>query len=267
MHRIRDYDVFLQTGYDVMVIPPLGGAVHHFQWRILKGWPQVYMHALLIYFAYLQPLKSYSTFSFWLGFPDCRLNVWGFRGKWPQKVKISKTLASLELLCMEIGSRVWAVRVARKEKKIIKGTWPRYFTTTWGRNRWYDPTKFGRAVDPRDVITLAKCENKRFMLVTWGSGRILPFSTTWTIAINTAKTRRAACDSHSFYVGQLLLLLLFLNHCDVTTTSCELLRAVFIYYPQSLTAISGRWLWQKYIVREHTYVTGRALARSLIGFP
>ena len=85
LHRFRDNDVFLQTGDDVMVIPPLGGAVRSFRRRILKGWPQVYLHAQLTYFAYLQPLKSYSTFSFWLGFPYCRPNLWGFRGKWPPK--------------------------------------------------------------------------------------------------------------------------------------------------------------------------------------
>ena len=68
-----------------MVIPPLGGTVRGFRWRILKGWPQVHIHALLTYFAYLQPLKSYSTFSFWLGFPYCQPNLWGFRGKWPPK--------------------------------------------------------------------------------------------------------------------------------------------------------------------------------------
>ena len=84
MHRFRD-NVFLQIGNDVMVMPPLGGAVRSFRWQILKGWPQVYIHASLTYFADLQPLKSYSTFSFWLGFPYCRPNLWGFRGKWPPK--------------------------------------------------------------------------------------------------------------------------------------------------------------------------------------
>ena len=85
MHRFRDNDVFFQTGNDVIVIYPLGGAVRSYWWRILKGWPKVYNHAPLTYFAYLQPLKSYSTFSFWLGFPYCRPNLWGFLGKWPPK--------------------------------------------------------------------------------------------------------------------------------------------------------------------------------------
>ena len=31
MHRFRDNDVFLQTGNDVMVIPPLGGAARSFR--------------------------------------------------------------------------------------------------------------------------------------------------------------------------------------------------------------------------------------------
>ena len=83
MHRFRDNDVFLQTGNDVMVISPIGGAVRSFRWRIPKKWPQVYIHALLTYFPYLQPLKSYSTFSFWLGIPYCGQNLWVFRVKWP----------------------------------------------------------------------------------------------------------------------------------------------------------------------------------------
>ena len=73
----------------------------------------------------------------------------GFSGENdPQKVKIQKNTclegtflrqtASFELSCVEIGSRVWAVRVAKKEKNkkiIIKGTRPVYFTTPWGRHR------------------------------------------------------------------------------------------------------------------------------------
>ena len=98
MHRFRDNDVFLQTENDVMVISPLGGAARSFRWRILKGWPQVYIHALLTYFAYLQPLKSYSTFSFWLGFPYCWRNLWGFRGKWPPKSQNSEKILALRAL-------------------------------------------------------------------------------------------------------------------------------------------------------------------------
>ena len=63
-----------------------------------------------------------------------------------QKVKISENtclegtssrqIAFFELLCVEIGSRVGAVRVARKEKKKkIEGTQQRSFTTTWGSHR------------------------------------------------------------------------------------------------------------------------------------
>ena len=85
MHRFRDIDVFMQTGNDVIVIPPLGGATRSFQRRILKDWPQVHGHAPLTFFVYLQPLKSYSTFSFWLGFPYCRSKMWGFWGNWPPR--------------------------------------------------------------------------------------------------------------------------------------------------------------------------------------
>ena len=85
MHSFRDNEVFLQTGNDVMVISPLGGAVRSFRWRILKGWPQVSIHDLLTCFVYLQPHRSYLTFCIWLGFPYWRRNFGGFWGKWPPK--------------------------------------------------------------------------------------------------------------------------------------------------------------------------------------
>ena len=131
MHRFWDNDVFLLTGNDVMAISPLGGTVHEFWWWILKGWPQVHIHAPSAYFAYLQTLTSFSMFSFWLGFSYYRWNLWGFGGIWPNDlVKLPKNTcfegtslrqtASFELSCVEIGSRVWAVRVARKEKPKTK---------------------------------------------------------------------------------------------------------------------------------------------------
>ena len=62
MYRFRESDVFLQTGNDVVVIYALGGAVRSCRLWILKGWLQVYIHAQMTDFAYLQPLKSYSAF-------------------------------------------------------------------------------------------------------------------------------------------------------------------------------------------------------------
>jgi len=72
----------------------------------------------------------------------------------PQKVKISKNTclegtslrqsASFELSCVQIGSRVWAVRVSKElktKKKKKKVTGPVYVTTTWGRHRWSDPNQ------------------------------------------------------------------------------------------------------------------------------
>jgi len=50
---------------------------------------------------------------------------------------------------VEIGSRVWAVRVARKDTI---------------------PTKLSGVVDPRDVITLAKYEIEVFIIVSLVSG-------------------------------------------------------------------------------------------------
>ena len=73
---------------------------------------------------------------------------------------------------MKIGSRIWAVRVARREKqkkKYLKARDPDISSQLDTI-----PTKFGRVVDPRDVITLVKLENKLFIMVTLVSGKILP---------------------------------------------------------------------------------------------
>ena len=102
----------------------------------------------------------------------------------PTKVKISKNTclegtslrqtASFELSCVEIGSRVWAVRVARKEnteKIIIKGTRdPDISPLRGGATAHTIPTKFCRVIHPHDIITLAEFENKRFIIVTLVSG-------------------------------------------------------------------------------------------------
>ena len=61
---------------------------------------------------------------------------------------------------MELGSRVWAVRVVRKEKNKQKIKWkardPDISPHRGGAAADTIPTKLGRVVDPRDVITLAK---------------------------------------------------------------------------------------------------------------
>ena len=97
MHCFRDNDVFLQTGNDVMVIPPLGGAARSFRWRILEGWPKVNIHALLTYFAYLQPPHSFSTFSFGWDFPTASQICGVFRENDPNESKFRKTLAQRAL--------------------------------------------------------------------------------------------------------------------------------------------------------------------------
>ena len=56
---------------------------------------------------------------------------------------------------MEIGSRVWAVRIS---------------PPCGGATADTIVTKFGKVVEPLDVITLAKFENKRFIIVTLVSG-------------------------------------------------------------------------------------------------
>ena len=109
----------------------------------------LYWHILPIF----NRLRVIRPFHFGWDFPTAGQICGVFGENDPQKVKISKNTClegtslrqttSFELSCVKIGSRVWAVRVARKEKinKIIKGTRPRYFTTTWGRHCWYDPNQ------------------------------------------------------------------------------------------------------------------------------
>jgi len=67
MHGFRDNEVLLPTGNDVIVITRLGGVSHRFCWRNLNERNQFHNHGSLIYFAYLWPFRSYSTFYFgWL---------------------------------------------------------------------------------------------------------------------------------------------------------------------------------------------------------
>ena len=76
-----------------MVIPPLGGAIQSFRRWILKGVTPSLYHASLTYFAYLQPLKSYSTFSFWAGISLLPAKFVGFSEKMtPKKSKFRKKL-------------------------------------------------------------------------------------------------------------------------------------------------------------------------------
>ena len=76
---------------------------------------------------------------------------------------------------MEIGSRVWAVRVAiglkkTETKKIKKARDPYISPPRGGATADTIPTKLGRIGGPRDLINLAKLENKRFIIVTSVSG-------------------------------------------------------------------------------------------------
>ena len=81
MHYFRYNVVLLQTETDAMVLYSLGVLFTQFVMTDSERVIKVYAHALLTDFAYLKPLKSYSAFPFWLGFPHCRRNLWGFRGK------------------------------------------------------------------------------------------------------------------------------------------------------------------------------------------
>ena len=126
MHRFRENDVFWHTGNDVLAISPLGGAVRSFRWRILKGWLPVYIMLYWHFLPTFNPLRVVRPFHFGWDFPTAGQICGVFGENDPQKVKISKNTllegtslsqtASFKQLCVGIGSRVGAVRVARKEK-------------------------------------------------------------------------------------------------------------------------------------------------------
>ena len=78
--------------------------------------------------------------------------------------------ASFELLCMEISSRVWAVRVLRITKtkiKIIKARDPYISPPRGGAPAHTIRTKLVKVDETRDVINLAKFQIKRIINVTW----------------------------------------------------------------------------------------------------
>ena len=56
---------------------------------------------------------SSTASSFWLGFPHCRWNLWGFRGKWPQNVKNPKNTCSEGISLRQTASfelyRAWSL--------------------------------------------------------------------------------------------------------------------------------------------------------------
>jgi len=60
IHSFRDNEVLLPTGYDVIVISPLGSVSHRFCWRNLKERPQFHNRG----FVYVLPFGSYSKFYF-----------------------------------------------------------------------------------------------------------------------------------------------------------------------------------------------------------
>jgi len=67
MYGFRDDEVLLSIGIDVIVIYLLGDVSKRFCCRNMKEWPQFLNHGSLMYFAYLLPFRSYSTFHFgWL---------------------------------------------------------------------------------------------------------------------------------------------------------------------------------------------------------
>ena len=185
MHRFRDNELVLQTGSDVMVISPLGGAVRSFRWRILKGWPQVSIHDLLTCFVYLQPHRSYLTFCIWLGFPYWRRNFGGFWGKWPPKSEnIGKHLLRGHFLT---SNRVfWAIMRENRFTGIGCTRVNEYKKKKKARDPYISPprggatartifTKLGRVGETRDVINLAKFQINWFKIVSLVRGWILPF--------------------------------------------------------------------------------------------
>jgi len=92
------------------------------------------------------------NFLFCMGFPYMPWNIGGFGGKWPTgSENIEKHLHKGHFI--ELIRVFWAIvrwnrftgidccmsrKIRTKIMMIMKGTWPVYFTTTWGCHRWND---------------------------------------------------------------------------------------------------------------------------------
>jgi len=177
-----------------MVINSLQGVVHNFQWSIVKGSQFIimfYWHILHIF----NRLRVIRLTHFVWNFPIAGEICGVFRENDPQMSKFRENTYGREgtsfrqttpfqRSCVEIGSRVWIVRVQeRQNKKLNK----RYATRIFHHHVGSAPTdttttKVGEVVDPWDIITFAIYEIKLFIIVTWVSGWNLPFSTALTIA-------------------------------------------------------------------------------------
>ena len=134
-------------------------------------------------------------FHFGLDFPNDDEIRGTFEELYPKKVDILintclegtslRPTASFELLCVKIGSRVWAVSVARNLKN-VKGTRPLHTCNHVGRaTAGLIPSKLGRVGVPWDILTHAKFEIERFIFCDFGTRLRLPILAARTIAINT----------------------------------------------------------------------------------
>jgi hypothetical protein len=172
MHSFRYKQVCLLTGNDVMALSPLGSATGDLCLRVLKGRPRFNINVSLTFCVYLVPFRSYSNFYFWLWFPT--------GGEISKNSCIEGTslrqTASVEPLRVKIGSRVWAVRVAKKKKQSQDPYMsPPSGVGTADRIR----SKICRIGDLRNVITLAKFWVDRCIIVTLAMGWTFMFQHYW----------------------------------------------------------------------------------------
>jgi len=127
MHNFRDNEAFLQTGNDVMVISPLSGVVHNFQWSILKRWPRVHNHVL--FYRHILPIfNRLFNFFIFVGISLRPANFVGFTGKMtlPKSWNFEKHLLKGHFLTTNrifwaivrvMRLRVWAVRAWLRKTK------------------------------------------------------------------------------------------------------------------------------------------------------
>jgi len=125
-HGFRDNEVALPTGYDVIMIYPLGSVLHRFCWRNLKERPKFHNHCSFTYFAYLLPFHFEVIRHFILAC-NCpfRPILVVFYDKTPPNFinthfssrirSSSHQTASFELLWAKIGSCVWAVALLKNK--------------------------------------------------------------------------------------------------------------------------------------------------------
>jgi len=125
MYDFQDNKVLLPTGYDVIVISPLGGVLHRFCWQNLK---ERSCFIIMVRWHISRICYRFEIMRHFILAGNCPLRpILGcYCGKTPQNFTTTHfsspkgsslhQTASFELLCAKIGSRVGAVALLKNKK-------------------------------------------------------------------------------------------------------------------------------------------------------